>query len=197
MPSRAPQPRRYTRAMSAPYPRSRAMLGDPAVAWTLRAARPSDAVAWQALQASIYAEGHAFVGDGAPSAGALGARLRALDPVQGTVLVAVATSGELVGWVEAHRMGARRLAHVAVLTLAVAAGWRGRGLGSALMDALAAWAERHGVRKLQLHVRAANAAAIALYRRLGYDVEGVLRDQVACGTGFEDEWVMARPVGVA
>jgi hypothetical protein len=40
--------------------------------------------------------------------------------------------------------------------------------------------------------------AIALYRRLGYEVEGVLRDQVAVARGdggaraYEDEWIMAR-----
>jgi ribosomal protein S18 acetylase RimI-like enzyme len=81
---------------------------------------------------------------------------------------------------------------VASLTVAVAPGWRGRGVGTALMGSLADWGRREGVRKLQLHVRAGNQGAIALYRRLGYGVEGVLVEQVAADGGYEDEWVMAR-----
>jgi ribosomal protein S18 acetylase RimI-like enzyme len=191
--------------MSVPRPSEAAPIAPPAPAWSLRAARAGDAEAWHALQATIYAEGRAFVGDGPPSGGALAARLRALDPDQGTVRFAelgpraapadvAAAPGGLIGWVEAYRMGSRRLQHVAVLTVAVAPRWRGRGVGGALMAELATWGRRRGVRKLQLHVRAGNAGAIALYRRLGYELEGVLREQVAVEGGFEDEWVMALPL---
>ena len=159
--------------------------------WSLRRARPGDAEGWHALQATIYAEGRAFVGDGAPSAGALAARLRALEPDAGVVVLAVA-AGAPIAWAEAYRLGSKRLAHVAMLTIAVADGWRGHGVGTELMKELEAWARRARVRKLQLHVRARNQAAIALYRRLGYAVEGVLAEQVAADGGFEDEWVMAR-----
>ena len=174
---------------SAPVP-----SGSGAAAWRLRRARPADAEAWHALQEAIYAEGRAFVGDRAPSAGALAARLRSLEPDQGVVLFAEA-AGAPIGWAEAYRLGSKRLAHVVMLTIAVADGWRGRGVGTALMAELEAWARRAGVRKLQLHVRAGNEGAIALYRRLGYAVEGVLVGQVAADGGYEDEWVMARAPG--
>ncbi|MBW6455337.1 MAG: GNAT family N-acetyltransferase [Trueperaceae bacterium] len=165
------------------------------VPWQVRAARSTDAEAWHALQRGIYAEGTAFVGDGAASAASLAARLRGLDPREGHVALAVAR-GEPIGWVEAHRGGSRRLAHLAILTVAVAPGWRGRGVGSALMDDARRWATSRRLRKLQLHVRAGNTGAIALYRRLGYEAEGVLREQVAVdprggGQVYEDEWVMA------
>jgi ribosomal protein S18 acetylase RimI-like enzyme len=166
-----------------------------APAWTLRPARTADAVAWHALQRVIYREGVAFVGDGAPTADALAAKLRARVPSDMQVAVAVAGGGEVVGWVEAQRMVPRRMAHVAWLTVAVAPAWRRRGVGRALMEEARAWALDRGVRKLQLHVRAGNAPAIALYRGLGYEPEGVLRDQVALDPGgdraFEDEWIMS------
>ncbi|MFN2323820.1 MAG: N-acetyltransferase family protein [Trueperaceae bacterium] len=177
--------------MSEPVPFASAPSGAARRRWSLRRARPGDAEAWHALQATIYAEGRAFVGDGAPSPGALAARLRSLEPNDGVVVFAVA-AGAPVAWAEAYRLGSKRLAHVAMLTIAVADGWRGHGVGTELMVALEAWAHRARVRKLQLHVRARNQAAIALYRRLGYAVEGVLAEQVAADGGFEDEWVMAR-----
>jgi ribosomal protein S18 acetylase RimI-like enzyme len=165
------------------------------VPYQVRSARPTDAEAWHALQRGIYAEGTAFVGDGAASASSLAARLRGLDPREGHVSLAV-VDGEPIGWVELHRGAARRLAHLAVLTVAVAPRWRGHGVGTALMDAARRWAASRHLRKLQLHVRAGNTGAIALYRRLGYEVEGVLREQVAVapvggGHAYEDEWIMA------
>ena len=177
--------------MSEPVPSVAAPSGAASTPWSLRRARAADAEAWHALQATIYAQGRAFVGDGAPPTAALAARLRALEPDQGVVVVAIADAG-LIGWAEAYRLGARRLAHVATLTVAVAEGWRGRGVGTALMGSLEAWARRERVRTLQLHVRAGNGGAIALYERMGYRAEGVLAAQVAVEDGYEDEWVMAR-----
>lgn len=168
-----------------------------ASAWSLRPARPTDAVAWHALQQTIYQEGHAFVGDGPQAPAALAGQLRTLRPSDGMVVMAVSPSGDLIGWVEAYRGGGRRLAHVATLTVAVAAAWRRQGLGKALMAEVEDWGRRHGLHKLQLRVRAGNTVAIALYQRLGYEVEGVLRDQVASVSQldrFEDEWVMALPL---
>lgn len=184
--------------MPVPSSTSVPVRAAPAPAWVLRPARPPDAETWSRLQATIYAEGRAFVGDGPPSPGVLAARLRSLRVHDGAVTLAVARghgSEEPVGWVEAYRTSAQRLAHVALLTIAVAPAWRRHGIGLALMDAIEDWAQRQRVRKLQLHVRAGNEGAIALYRRLGYELEGVLRDQVALDDGYEDEWIMALTVG--
>ena len=50
----------------------------------------------------------------------------------------------------------------------VAPGFRGRGLGRALMAALADWARHRGVRRLQLLADRNNSAALAFYDRLGW-----------------------------
>ena len=50
--------------------------------------------------------------------------------------------------------------------------WRGRGVGSALLRAAIGWARDHGLHKLSLEVFAHNAAAIALYRKVGFVEEG-------------------------
>lgn len=51
-------------------------------------------------------------------------------------------------------------------------GWRGRGVGSALLQATVEWARGHGLHKLCLEVFAQNSAAIALYRKYGFMEEG-------------------------
>jgi ribosomal protein S18 acetylase RimI-like enzyme len=53
-------------------------------------------------------------------------------------------------------------------------GWRGRGVGSALVQATVEWARDHGLHKLCLEVFAHNSAAIALYRKYGF-IEAVRR----------------------
>lgn len=157
----------------------------------IRPALPRDAAALAELQESIYREGRWFVGDGGVAPEALARRLRSLDPKRSLWLLAAA-GGEPVAWLELHRMVPSRLDHVASLTLAVAKRWRRHGLGRRLLHACYPWAERVGVRKIRLDVRAGNAAAVALYRAEGFALEGRERDQVRVGGGFEDNLIMAR-----
>lgn len=56
--------------------------------------------------------------------------------------------------------------------MAIAREWRGRGVGSALMEAAIDWARAQGLHKLSLGVFAHNAAGLALYRKYGFVEEG-------------------------
>lgn len=82
-------------------------------------------------------------------------------------VVAVA-GGQLVGFihVEASRHGFGEFG------MLVDRDWRGRGVGSALVQAAIGWARDQGLHKLCLEVFAHNAAAIALYRKSGFVEEG-------------------------
>jgi len=151
----------------------------------------SDAAGLHTLYRGIYDEGRWFVGDGPPSAETLRGRLRQLAPERSLYLVA-AREGELLGWLELHRLPPKKLAHVAVLTLAVAAPYRRQGLAGQLLARAYAWAHTVGVGKLQLSVRARNGAARALYEREGFVLEGCERRQVRDGNVFEDNLLMAK-----
>ena len=56
----------------------------------------------------------------------------------------------------------------ALIGVAVDDGWRGRGIGTALMHAAEAWARDRGFDTLELDVADANGDARRLYERLGY-----------------------------
>jgi RimJ/RimL family protein N-acetyltransferase len=58
------------------------------------------------------------------------------------------------------------------LGMMVAAGWRGRGVGTALVAAAIDWARARRLHKLSLGVFPHNEAAIALYRKFGFVDEG-------------------------
>jgi len=55
------------------------------------------------------------------------------------------------------------------VAIGIGARWRGRGVGTALMERLLALAEDSGVHRLSLSVSTANPAAVCLYRRAGFE----------------------------
>ena len=61
--------------------------------------------------------------------------------------------------------------------------WRGRGVGSALVQAAVSRAHGQGLHELCLEVFAHNTAAIALYRRSGFVEEGRRADQYRRASG--------------
>jgi RimJ/RimL family protein N-acetyltransferase len=85
----------------------------------------------------------------------------------GGSMVAVA-GGRVVGMihVEATQHGFGEVG------MCVDRGWRGHGIGSALMRAAISLAREQGLHKLSLEVFAHNAAAIAVYRGCGFVQEG-------------------------
>jgi ribosomal protein S18 acetylase RimI-like enzyme len=84
-------------------------------------------------------------------------------------------------------------AHVlGVMGLAVAPEARRRGVGAALLIAAERHARAQGARKLFLRVLGSNESALRLYRRLGFEREGVLRDEFFIDGRYTDDVLMAK-----
>lgn len=128
-------------------------------------ARPEDAARLRALASEL------LPGPGAPA---------------GLVWVARA-DGDVIGYLEA-RLAAHEL-HV--LALAVVSAWRRRGVGRRLVAHAVAAAEDAGARAAHLELRVSNAAAQALYARLGFAVVGRRPRYYADG---EDALLLTRPL---
>jgi putative acetyltransferase len=86
-----------------------------------------------------------------------------------------------------------RRAHVGELGLAVHDGWQGRGIGTALVRAAVGLADRWlNLRRLELTVFADNERAVRLYKKFGFEVEGLLRRYALRDGVYVDAYVMAR-----
>ncbi|MGH8156357.1 MAG: GNAT family N-acetyltransferase [Rhodanobacteraceae bacterium] len=111
---------------------------------------------------------------------------------EGRYIVAEA-GGKPVGHAMLGPMPMRGNAHVFKLTLVVHPGKGGRGIGTAMLHDLLAWAEGDPrVGKIELNVRAGNLHARKLYRRFGFIEEARFRDRVRRTDGeFEDDLGMA------
>ncbi|HEY4299456.1 MAG TPA: GNAT family N-acetyltransferase [Candidatus Didemnitutus sp.] len=96
----------------------------------------------------------------------------------------------LVGWAALSAVSARVCyAGVAEVGLYVAAAARGRGVGTALLEALVASAESHGLWTLQGVTIAANAASVALQTRCGFRLVG-RRERIARRDGIWHDTVL-------
>jgi L-phenylalanine/L-methionine N-acetyltransferase len=87
----------------------------------------------------------------------------------------------------------RRMRHVATIGMAVRDDWQGRGVGTALMEAALDLADNWlGLSRVELTVYTDNAAAIALYEKFGFEMEGTHRRYAFRDGAYVDAYSMAR-----
>jgi RimJ/RimL family protein N-acetyltransferase len=102
------------------------------------------------------------------------------------------TADGIVGRLSIARDNSPYSRHVAELGLMVAASARRRGIGTALIEEAVKWGRGSGITKLELTVFPHNEPAIALYRKLGFREEGLLRRRYRIEGRFVDAMLMGR-----
>lgn len=103
--------------------------------------------------------------------------------VSGDGVVRLGVDGDDVVAFASLSPGVARASHVADLRLVVADSARRQGLGQRLAQELLLQALRHEFLKVTVDVAADNQPAIDMFRRLGFDPEGLLRGQLRDATG--------------
>ncbi len=77
-------------------------------------------------------------------------------------------SGSIIAYVCTQRI----LDELTILKIAVSAGWRSLGVGTAILRRIMGAAHQTGAKTVSLEVRPSNAGAVSFYRRLGLEVIG-------------------------
>ena len=161
---------------------------------SIRRARPDDAAAIASLMddPAVYPNLMQM-----PYASAEAQRTRIADslaPGKTDLLLVAERDGKIVGSAGMHpATQALRRRHVVTIGLSVVADAQRQGVGTALMQALCDYADRWmGVLRIELCVYVDNAAAIALYRRFGFEMEGRYRAYAMRDGRYVDAFAMAR-----
>lgn len=83
------------------------------------------------------------------------------------------------------------LRHIADLNIAIHLGWQSQGIGRKLLEELIKRAKNSSsIEKIQLNVRAANIPAISLYKKMGFQEEGRLKNRVKVKDRYIDDLIM-------
>ncbi|NJD08114.1 MAG: GNAT family N-acetyltransferase [Methylococcaceae bacterium] len=86
----------------------------------------------------------------------------------------VAVDGDtVVGWADVLPAWGQAVAHCGRLGMGVLPGYRGRGIGTRLVQACLDQAKTQGLSRIELEARADNTAALRLYEKFGFVREAV------------------------
>jgi L-amino acid N-acyltransferase YncA len=108
------------------------------------------------------------------------------------VIVAVA-DGQMVGFGSLNVFNPRKAYdHVADFSIYIERSWRGKGVGSRLLQALIQRARQIGYHKLVLSAFPFNEGGVALYKKFGFQVVGIYKEQGLLDGRWVDTIIMER-----
>ena len=90
-----------------------------------------------------------------------------------SILLVAEAGGQIIGVMNITGGRRKALCHAGRLGITVHRDWRGKGIGTRMLEQSIGWAKGSGVlKRIQLEVYARNVDAIRLYERLGFKIEG-------------------------
>lgn len=110
----------------------------------------------------------------------------------GGVIFGAEKDNRLVGFVLAQRGGVHRIKHRAYIVIGVLKSESGKGLGTKLLRRVDDWAIKQQILRLELTVMVSNDRAVNLYKRMGFEVEGVKRNSLVVDGTLCDEYYMGK-----
>jgi len=84
------------------------------------------------------------------------------------------------------------VSHRAYIVVGIHSEYRGQKIGTALFSHLDDWAKEKSMHRLELTVMANNTAGIALYKKMGFEIEGTKRHSLYVDGEYMDEYYMSK-----
>ena len=121
-------------------------------------------------------------------------RKRLAEPPEGLFSLVACVEGEVVGSLGLETSPTRpRMRHVGSIGMAVRDDWQGRGVGTALMGAALDLADNWlNLTRIELRVYVDNSAAVALYKKFWFEIEGTHHRLAFRDGEYVDAYSMAR-----
>ncbi len=119
-------------------------------------------------------------------------RIEAMQQSGESTIFVAENAGELVGFLRVAGDTLKRVQHSALIVIAIRQAFIGQGIGSQLFAAMELWARQRHLHRLHLTVMTHNARAIALYKKMDFEIEGTLRHNIKVDGQYVDEYAMAK-----
>lgn len=119
-------------------------------------------------------------------------RLRSIISSGNSMIFVAEQDGELIGYLGAQGGTFRRPRHKVHIVVGILQAFIGKGIGTALFTEMEKWARKSGAHRLELTVMVHNDRGVALYKKMGFDIEGISKDSLLVDGTYVDEYYMAK-----
>lgn len=85
-----------------------------------------------------------------------------------------------------------QIKHLAEFGMMISSEYWGQGIGKALLELMENFARQIGIHKIEAKVRTSNERGLALYKKMGYTIEGTRKKAALVNGQFEDEFFIAK-----
>ena len=116
--------------------------------------------------------------------------IKNLNPLNLLYMIALVDK-KLVGLLSLERETYAKTRHIASLGMVILKEFRREGIGSVLVESGLEWSKKRGIEKIILSCFSTNSAAIALYKKFGFNEESIRRKQFKVDGKYVDEIQMA------
>ncbi|MGG1220724.1 GNAT family N-acetyltransferase [Priestia endophytica] len=114
-----------------------------------------------------------------------------LNTSNSTILV-VEQGKELVGYIAIVGGKLNRIKHRAHIVVGILQDYCNRGIGTQLFQKMEDWAKRHHLKRLELTVMTHNERAVFLYKKMGFEIEGIKKCSLIIDGHPIDEYSMSK-----
>ena len=99
---------------------------------------------------------------------------------------------QLIGYLGAYGGRYKRNMQTVYVVTGILQGFTSQGLGTRLFEQLEEWAKKRKMHRLDLTVMVHNEAALALYRKVGFEIEGRKKHSLFINGSYVDEYWMSK-----
>lgn len=119
-------------------------------------------------------------------------RIRTLRARDNQLMLVAEHEGQLVGYLGAMGGDLHRNHHSLHIFVGILERFTGQGIGRRLFEETEKWARRQGLHRLELTVMSHNTRGLALYQKMGFEIEGKKRHSLLVDGVYVDEICMGK-----
>jgi RimJ/RimL family protein N-acetyltransferase len=109
-----------------------------------------------------------------------------------SILLVAEENEKIVGFLSGDRGFVNRIKHSCYLVIGILRDYARKGIGTTLFQEMEKWARLNSIERLELTVMIHNEAAIKLYKKMGFRVEGLKEKSLRVDGKYIDEYYMSK-----